>query len=249
MMSEFKNLLLIITIAGFSACQKVKFTSLGQLPSTPQNKPLVAEEVDAAFSMQPTTQSFTQEELEQNNSHVTFQIKKADSSLVTDLTKADFQVFENNLPITNFTLTKNSIQTAQTADIIFVVDVTGSMTSTIEAAKIKLINFIQKSRELGYHTRMCVITFGDYTVSPCNHFYDNDPQNSATETEVAELISEITKLKALKGSLDPGGSDLDENPMRALIDASKAPWQSNNQRFAILMTDAGFLYSPGHSGG
>jgi hypothetical protein len=67
-------------------------------------------------------------------------------------------------------------------------------------------------------------------------------------SEVQELISEITKLKALKGSADPGGSDLDENPMRAVIDAGLAPWGSDSQRFLILVTDAGFLYSPGNSG-
>lgn len=65
---------------------------------------------------------------------------------------------------------------------------------------------------------------------------------------MTELISEITKLKALSGTQDPGGSDFDENPLRALIDAAAAPWQSLNQRFTILVTDAGFLYSPGNSG-
>lgn len=248
MKSNFTSTLLLGICVFALGCQKQKFVSVVPLPQVPQNKPLVAEEVNAVFSMQSTSQSFEQEELEQNNSHLTFQIKKADSSLVGNLNPNDFQIFENNQPVPNFTLTKNSTQDAQTADIIFVVDVTGSMTSTIEAAKIKLINFVQKTRQTGYHTRMCLVTFGDYTVSQCNHFYNNDPKDPSTEAEVTTLISEITKLKALKGSADPGGTDLAENPMRALIDASKAPWQSNNQRFAILMTDADFLYSPGHSG-
>ncbi len=190
---------------------------------------------------------YTQANSEENQTKLSFQVENG-AGLLQDLLKSDIRVTENGIPVTDFVLNKNSVTHVTTADIIFAVDVTGSMAPTIEAAKQKLIAFVNNTRAQGYHTRMCLSTFGDYTVQKCTRFYDNDPKVASTETQVAELISEITKLKALKGSADPGGKDLDENPMRAVIDAASAPWGSDSQRFLILVTDAGFLYSPGNSG-
>lgn len=190
---------------------------------------------------------YTQANLDENQTKLSFQVENG-AGLLQDLLKADIRVTENGVPVTDFVLNKNSVTHVTTADIIFAVDVTGSMAPTIEAAKQKLIAFVNNTRAQGYHTRMCLSTFGDYTVQKCTRFYDNDPKVASTATQVAELISEITKLKALKGSADPGGKDLDENPMRAVIDAAAAPWGSDSQRFLILVTDAGFLYSPGNAG-
>jgi von Willebrand factor type A domain len=235
----------------FSCNRETKFESIqqdqGQLVVEPPVD-LITSGYEKLFPLQKSTQSFNQESLEQNQSTVHFQVRLPNGTLLQDLTPSQMEIIENGLPVTQYSLTKNSTEKAEIADIVFVVDVTGSMTPTIEAAKLRLINFIRNSRQLGYHTRMCLVTFGDYTVKKCDRFYDNNPKDSSTLAEVEELISEITKLKAIAGFNDPGGTDLDENPMRALIDASNSPWKSNTHRFSILVTDAGFLYSPGNQG-
>lgn len=217
-------------------------------PPVPKPQKFETIETNKTFRIQASDQSFEQEQLEKNASFLSFQIKKPDGSFLADLNQAEVKFFENQLPISNYKFTKNSVEFAQTVDIVFTVDVTGSMEKTIEAAKLRLINFIRKSRDAGYHSRMCLVTFGDYTIKKCDKFYDNNPRDPATQDQVQELISEITKLRALKGPLDPGGQDFNENPMRALIDASLAPWQAGDQRFAILITDDGFLYSPENPG-
>ena len=251
---QLKILLSLALVSVFTSCNRnTKFTPVDLVTApaeivTPPIDDLTSEQFDENFVLQKSVQTFTQESLEQNKSTLSFQVKKADGSYVQDLLPADLTLAENRVAFSKYNLTKNSFQFAQTADIVFVVDVTGSMSPTIESAKIRLINFIKNSRQMGYHSRMCLVTFGDYTIKKCQKFYDNDPTNPATQSQVDELISEITQLKALTGAQDPGGYDLDENPMRALIDASEAPWQSLTQRFAILVTDAGFLYSPGNEG-
>ncbi|AZZ37891.1 hypothetical protein CIK05_14140 [Bdellovibrio sp. qaytius] len=204
--------------------------------------------VNDFFKLSESEQTITQESLEENQTAISFQVRKPDGSLLQTLNASDLLLLESVIPVNKYTLTKNSLETKETVDIAFVVDVTGSMSATIESAKIRLINFVRRSREAGYHTRMCLVTFGDYTVRKCDKFYDNNPNDPSTNAQVDELISEITKLKALKGASDPGGSDLNENPMRALIDTASAAWATNNKRFAILITDDGFLYSPGNSG-
>lgn len=241
---NFKNLILGFGLVFVVACNKTSF----QLVDQGSQKFMSGDFFENIFKMDSSVASFDQPQLENNETQAAFQVTLADGTSVPDLKVTDFSVVENGQPITDFKLQSNSLTTKQTVDIVFAVDVTGSMSPTIESAKTRLISFVQKSRLGGTHSRMCLITFGDRTVKNCDRFYDNNPDDPATVDQVNELISEISKLKALTGSSDPGGSDLNENPMRALIDASKAPWSENSQRFVILITDDGFLYSPGNSG-
>ena len=230
-----------------TACKSnMSFTPLpSAVDPTPQGD---MGEVNEFFKLSESQQTLTQDSLDENVTAISFQVKKPDGSLLDSLNKNDLLILEDIIPVNAFNLSKNTLETKEVVDIAFIVDVTGSMSATIESAKVRLTNFVKKSREAGYHTRMCLVTFGDYTIRRCDKFYDNNPSDPSTATQVDELISEITKLKALKGSQDPGGKDLNENPMRALIDTASAPWATNNQRFAILITDDGFLYSPGNSG-
>ena len=191
---------------------------------------------------------FSQPQLEANDTQVSFQVVLPNGSHIADLKKNDFDVLENGRAIPGFQLKSNSKKIEQAVDIVFAVDITGSMEPTIESAKMRLINFVNKSRANGHHTRMCLVTFGDFTVKKCDRFYDNNPKDPKTEPQVKELISEISKLQAIRGINDPGGYDLNENPMRALIDAAGSPWKDKSERFLIMITDDGFLYSPGNSG-
>lgn len=234
--------LLTLTVACKS---KMSFTPTS-LADTNQDS--FSSEVNEFFKLAESEQSITQDSLDENLTAISFQVRKPDGSLLSSLHKNDIFLLEDLIPVNNFNLAQNTLETKEIVDIAFIVDVTGSMSATIESAKVRLINFVNSSRAAGYHTRMCLVTFGDYTIRRCDKFYDNNPSDASTVTQVEELISEITKLKALKGSADPGGKDLNENPMRALIDTASAAWATNNQRFAILITDDGFLYSPGNSG-
>ena len=239
-----KILVLGIGLVFFASCNKTHFQLLDQDSQKFQS----VDSFEKTFKIDSSIVSFEQPQLESNETQAAFQVTLADGTNVPDLKVTDFTILENGQPISDFKIQSNSATVKQSVDIVFAVDVTGSMSRTIESAKTRLINFVQKSRLNGTRSRMCLITFGDYTVKNCDRFYDNNPDDPSTISQVNELISEISKLKALTGSSDPGGSDLNENPMRALIDAAKAPWNENSQRFVILITDDGFLYSPGNSG-
>lgn len=241
------KLMAALTLTLFTAC-KSQMNFIPVASTSNENAQSDLSEVTEVFKLSQSEQTITQESLEENETAISFQVRQPDGSLLQNLNKNDLTVIEGLIPVDKFKLSKNSMETKEVVDIAFVVDVTGSMSATIESAKIRLINFVRNSRAAGYHTRMCLVTFGDYTLRRCDKFYDNNPADSSTATQVEELISEITKLRALKGSSDPGGADLNENPMRALIDTAGAAWSTNNQRFAILITDDGFLYSPGNSG-
>lgn len=231
-------------VAGLtSACAPVAFDAV-PLDSTNGPSSLFSN----FFKMDVSHVEFEQPTLESNETQLVFQALLANGNHVTDLKQSDVEILENGRAVPGIQLKANSQKIEQTVDIVFAVDITGSMEPTIESAKMRLINFVNKSRASGHHTRMCLITFGDFTVKKCDRFYDNNPKDPKTEVQVRELISEISKLRALVGFNDPGGSDLNENPMRALIDAADSPWAEKSQRFVILVTDDGFLYSPGNQG-
>lgn len=244
---KYKHLVVALVGASvLSACAPQKFENVAE--GINFNDPLNDDLSSNFYKLSDSSTVFEQSNLDENRTSTSFQVQLSDGTYLNDLHASDFVLTENGAPVTDFKLSSNAQSIVQTVDIVFAVDVTGSMTSTIESAKTRLINFVNGTRARGYHTRMCLVTFGDYTVQKCNKFYDNDPTDPATETQVQELISEITKLRALKGAEDPGGSDFNENPMRAVIDSANAPWGETSQRFMILITDDGFLYSPGNTG-
>jgi hypothetical protein len=229
---------------GLAACNPPKF----------EGQSIVSQDIESSevlsnyFKLSEVSFNQLQETLEENLTTLNFEVVDPGGNPVEGIRAPDLRLLEAGKPVSQFDLDSNSKKIVQTVDIVFAVDVTGSMTPTIESAKLRLINFIHRTRAAGHHTRMCLLTFGDYTVKACTRFYDNDPTKPETMTDVNTLISEITKLQALKGANDPGGYDLNENPMRALIDAAAAPFLSDSQRFAILITDDGFLYSAGNQG-
>ncbi len=185
-----------------------------------------------------------QAQYDQNRISTNFRVLK-DGESVKGLQAEDFVVRENGTLIEPFSFAAETERINQVADIIFVVDITGTMVEFIESAKIRLREFINSSRREGYHTRMCISTFGNYTVKKCDRFFENNPNDPSTEAQVRELLSELAQLRAYRGEgRDPGWPDLNENSMGALVDASQAPWGEGHQRFVILVTDWGFHYSP-----
>lgn len=227
-----------------TACGVKNANLVGIQEPVAQPSPIVSTSITKSVFFPLVTSEFSdvQDKALTNETTVLVQVEKTGTA-VKNLKKEDFVLTENGKEVKNFQFSIEDTKAEQVVDIAFVVDVTGSMTPFIEAAKVRLSEFIKTTRKKGYHTRMCLSTFGDYTVQKCEKFYDNDPKDQ-TGAQTNELISELTKLRALKGDLDPGGKDVPENSMRALMDAAAAPWRADAQKFVILVTDADFLYSP-----
>ena len=217
---------------------------------TVESGPLVAPAKESLkfqshFGISASEQTMQQARYDINEVQVNFRALNGHQNSITGLLAEDFQVSENGIPVHPFSLRSETERINQVADIVFLVDVTGTMSELIESAKLRLRHFIQTSRQQGYHTRMCISTFGNYTVKKCERFFDNNPNDPSTEAQVRELLSELNQLRAFRGAgYDPGWPDLNENPMGALMDAADAPWGESSQRFVILVTDWGFHISP-----
>lgn len=246
----------LLLLVSLFACSKQKFGQVN-LESTesaeaiiPVDEPLSSEEdlVDNSFKLSLSQASFTQDVFDSNVTTLTYSMVQSNGSFTNGLTKDDFIITENGSAINNFSFVANSQNIEQTVDIVFVLDISGSMRSTIESAKSKIKNFIYKTRAQKLHTRFCLVTFGDHTVNKCDKFANNDPNDPTSLKQVEEFVARITNMNAPTGSIDYGGTDIDEGQLRALIDASKSPWNVGSQRFSILVTDAPFHYAPDNRG-
>lgn len=247
----------VVLFLGLAACAKYDFAPVeaeGNKLTDEPGEPVVVippelVQIQAAQMKLGSSQaSFTQDSLDTNRTTVTFQAVNANGEYLNNLRSNEIVLKENGVTVPSFNMTSNPQESRRTVDIAFLIDVTCSMNPTIASAKTRVISFINASRAAGYHTRMCLSTFGDYTVRKCDRFYDNDPSKPETQAQVDELISEINGLAAGCGAADPGGRDLDENPLQAVMDVEHAPWAQGAQRFGILLTDAGFLYGPQNPG-
>lgn len=240
-----KTLLTVLLWAAVGCSQKVDFAqdtvdAMGSIGKTAN--PQIAA---ANFRMAKSESSFDQANYDDNRTSVSFQVITSGDDTFNDLKETDLRVTENAINVGTYKVQSNSSQFVQTVDIVIAMDNTRSMGPTIESAKAKVVEFIRNTRAAGYHTRMCLMTFGDEVRQKCNKFYDNDPKDSSTLTQVEELISEVSKLQTFD---NPADKTLDENPLQAVIDAASAPWQPGSQRFMIAITDAAFLYSPSNRG-
>ncbi|PWU20505.1 MAG: hypothetical protein C5B49_04190 [Bdellovibrio sp.] len=199
--------------------------------------------------MSTTQASFQQSAYGQNATTISFQVVDGTGDSINNLGSGQLTVTENGVPVSGYKLVTDNQEVKQTADIVFILDVTCSMTSSLASAKTAVTNFVSTSRANGYHSRMCLVTFGDFTVQHCARFYDNDPANPATLTEVQDFVNQVAQLKSFCGAQDPGGPTIDENPMGAIIEAGTAAFAPGSQRFGLVMTDAPFLYAPGNNNG
>lgn len=187
------------------------------------------------FKFQDSSFKAEQASYDKNAISISFSVTDANGKSVNGLKDNAFQVVENGQKVSPFKLSANTQKFEKLAEIALVVDITKSMGPFIENAKVVLQEFIHTSKERGYKVRFCLSTFGDRVVDRCDRFYDN-----TDDAQVAELVSNLTKLYAHKGKEDPGGTDIEENSMRALVESTKAQWTPDAQRFVVLVTDADF---------
>jgi hypothetical protein len=124
--------------------------------------------------------------------------------------------------------------TAKQADIVVLMDTTGSMSRSIEELKQKCIGFSEKLREQSLEHRFALIGFGDASEDSWLDKHDF--------TDDAELFRQwVGGVKRFDGG------DLPESALDAIEVALTLPFQENAIRRFYLVTDASF-HEPSLSG-
>ena len=126
-------------------------------------------------------------------------------------------------------------QSLRRADVVFVLDVSGSMGNSLEALKETITEVGEIFLSERVQVRLGIVEFrGTTDEHEASSFYINRIKFSSSQfTEnTDEFRDAISKLTAT------GGGYWEENSMQALMIAAKSDWQEGPHRVIILVTDA-----------
>ncbi|OAA30663.1 hypothetical protein AT15_09540 [Kosmotoga arenicorallina S304] len=125
------------------------------------------------------------------------------------------------------------------ADIVFLVDVTGSMGTEIQGVKNSMMNFLQDLEDAGLDVKVGIVPYGDYVpASPTS------TDNIGFDPPYLGLVDPTTAASYTQ-DLDVGwGADGPENAYGAIMFAwDNMSWRSGSQRVIIWLTDAWSHYT------
>ncbi len=129
-------------------------------------------------------------------------------------------LYENDQRIEQISLLKDTTGGVNAADIIFVLDVTGSMGDEIAGVKNNIIEFADSLSERGIDYQLGMVTFLDVI------------ENTYPFT------SDINQFKSwINEQYSHGGGDSPENSLDALMNASQFSFRNDSKRMIIWITD------------
>lgn len=149
--------------------------------------------------------------------------KNENNQILTTLTKNNILFYKDNMRITDFTLGKDTTGGVNKADIVFVLDVTGSMTEEINGVKNNIIEFTDSLSARGIDFKLGMVTFLD--VIENNYGFTSNVQTFYNQVAVQYAH---------------GGDDYPENSLQALLTASQFAFRPDAKRIFIWITDAAF---------
>jgi Ca-activated chloride channel family protein len=135
--------------------------------------------------------------------------------------------------ITRFNLRVRALPVPQ-ADIVFVLDLTGSMQFAIDGIKLGIQTFATELEKSRIDARIGLIGFRDLEVDkePVNPLFVMTVQEKAFTKDYEAFKAEVGKLRA------NGGGDIPESSLQALALAAKQPFRPNASSVLLLITDA-----------
>lgn len=135
--------------------------------------------------------------------------------------------------IARFNLRVRAVPVPQ-ADIVFVLDLTGSMQFAIDGIKLGIQTFATELEKGRIDARIGLIGFRDLEVDkePLNPLFVMTIDDKPFTKDYEAFKAEVGKLRA------NGGGDVPESSLQALALAAKQPFRSNASSVLLLITDA-----------
>lgn len=123
-----------------------------------------------------------------------------------------------------------------TADIVFVLDVSGSMGSSIDTVKRNIQEFAQKIEDQGVSVRWSLVTYSDFT---CDSSYEE--QSHIIQNGASNWFTSTSDYKTAIGNISLAyGGDNPEAAVDGLLLANTLEHRQDARVFYILLTDADF---------
>lgn len=151
-------------------------------------------------------------------------------SPISSLEEEDFSIYENSVEQTDFVeiVFPEEEGRSRMADIVFVLDVSGSMGDEINSVRNNMQSFVNSLTQSQIDYRIGFIVFADiyYVYNEHNLYEDSD-----------EILSVINNIQLGEHGLGSGG-DYPENQLGSMAEACLMNFRPGSQRIQIMLTDA-----------
>ncbi|NOK63344.1 MAG: hypothetical protein GFH27_549361n21 [Chloroflexi bacterium AL-W] len=124
-------------------------------------------------------------------------------------------------------------RTAQTQDIVFVIDTTRSMDDDIAAVKASATDIVNALASSGDDYRVALVDYRDLPEPPYG-----EPGDYQTRTVLAFSSDTSTIISAIDSLTVGGGNDVPESVFSGLMQAINLSWRTDANKTIILMGDA-----------
>lgn len=122
------------------------------------------------------------------------------------------------------------VPTVRKADILFVVDCTGSMQGEIDAIRDTILDFVSEIERDGIRVRVGLLAFGDRLNGEESFVFRFEGETFTKDAAI--FRREVSRLRA------GGGGDIPESSLDALLLALRQPFAPDASRVIVLVTDA-----------
>jgi len=148
--------------------------------------------------------------------------------LIYDLKTYNIIFYEDRQQILDFDLDKDLSGGQNKADIVFVLDVTGSMSNEIQGVKENLVEFTDSLSYRGIDFQVGMVTFLDII----ENVYDFTKDVQEFQGYIGEQYAH-------------GGADTPENSLEALFNGSQFEWRPEANKVIVWITDANYHIEDG----
>ena len=129
------------------------------------------------------------------------------------------------------------------AELVFVIDSTGSMSGAIENVKTRITSFVNSLETQGVKLRIGIVEYRDIEEDGLDSTIIHELNHSPWMNSTSEMVG------VLGGIAADGGGDIPESVIDGLgylVDGETIPWSSDSYKFAVVLTDAGYKVANRH---
>jgi hypothetical protein len=241
MLKQIVSLILFLSLALSTACAPKELQP--PAPKSTDDQVSKAEDFSSEefFPYVSLKESANQDSYEEHRITLNFQVVNSNGAIVMGLAPEQFELKENQIPVPNFNMTISNPGDGQKVDIVIALDITSNAKNLVSTLKTQAEVLVKTLQSRNIKPLLCLVTFKDHTEKKCDKFVEDNPVTAVNEN-LQFFLDDLNKAKVASGG------DSEQNQLRALIDASKAPFRANAQRIILLLTQSGFHYAPKKEG-
>ena len=147
------------------------------------------------------------------------------------------------LPVHGIHAEPETATVQKNAELVFVIDSTGSMSGAIENVKTRITSFVNSLETQGVNLRIGIVEYRDIEEDGMDSTIIHELNHSPWMNSTSEMVEVLNGISA------DGGGDYPETVIDGLgylVDGETIPWSSDSYKFAVVLTDSGYKIANRH---